>query len=170
MRSPHQRKPEKKNPMTALKTILAAALVCAAIPSANAAFEPRKEPQFSGGVDLECAIVKTSDGYRKDADPIYKIVVALSLSPEASPTSLTVTHVSAGGNYYTRDEQYTKSNLTNTRGKFEYFWTGTMVKNSAYTMRGALWRNNNGGFYSENQFKGGTGSFSMLSKCHVQGD
>jgi hypothetical protein len=43
-----------------------------------------------------------------------------------------------------------------------------MIGNSAYTMRGALWQNHNGWFYSENQFKGGTGSFWMLSKCHVQ--
>lgn len=152
--------------MTALKPILVAALLCAAIPGANAAFEPKNVPPFNG-VDLECAITKTSDGYKKDADPIYKIVVALSLE-DGHPTSMTVTHVSAAGKNYTRDEQYTKSNLTNTRGKYEYFWTGTMVNNSAYTMRGALWQNDNGWFYSENQFKGGTGSFSMISKCHVQ--
>src|SRR4029079_5643530 len=118
---------EKKYPMTALKPTLVAALVCAAIPSANAAFQPKNVPTFNG-VDLECAITKTSDGYKKDADPIYKIVVALSLA-EGAPPSMTLTHVSATGKNYTRDEQYTKSNLTNTRGKYEYFWTGTMVNN-----------------------------------------
>jgi hypothetical protein len=94
---------EKENPMATLKTtIFTAALVCAAIPSANAAFEPRNVPPFNG-VDLECAIMKTSDGYKKDADPIYKIVVGLSLE-DGNPTSMTVTHVSAGGSYYTRDK------------------------------------------------------------------
>jgi hypothetical protein len=69
--------------MTALKPILVAALLCAAIPGANAAFEPKNVPPFNG-VDLECAITKTSDGYKKDADPIYKIVVALSFRGRSS--------------------------------------------------------------------------------------
>jgi hypothetical protein len=43
-----------------------------------------------------------------------------------------------------------------------------MVRNSAYTMRGALWRNTGGWFYSEDQYRGGTKSFWMVSKCHPE--
>jgi hypothetical protein len=35
-------------------------------------------------------------------------------------------------------------------------------------MRGSLWRNTSGWFYSEDQYRGGTKSFSMLSKCHPE--
>jgi hypothetical protein len=130
--------------MIAVNTVLAAALICASIAPANAAFEAKPPLKFQSAY-LECGILKTSEGYkRRDDDPIYKIIVSLVVSQngDGSPTSMTVTHVSASGKFYTRDEQYTNSNLTSTRGKFEYFWTGTMIHNSAITMRGTLIRNN----------------------------
>ena len=146
--------------------MLATATALAMVPvAANAAFEPQKEPPLGEYVSLECAIVKASG---RDADPIYKINVDLVLTPRAQPTSLVVEHVSANGRRYSRDEQYTRSNLTFTPGRIEYYWNGTMVRNSAYTMRGALWRNTGGWFYSEDQYRGGTKSFSMLSKCHPE--
>jgi hypothetical protein len=154
--------------MTALKVVLAAACVCAAIP-ANGAFEAKPLLIFHSA-NLECAITRTSEGYKRDADPIYKIVVSVSVSEDGTgtPTSMTVSHVSAGGEWYTRDKQYTKSNLSHTRGKVEYFWTGTMVRNSAITMRGTLWENSDGWFYSEKQLQGSAVSFWMISRCHEQ--
>ena len=148
--------------------ILATATAIAIVPvGANAAFEPQKEAPLGEYVSLECVIVKTSD-HSRDADPIYKINVDLVLTPRATPTSLVVEHVSANGRRYSRDEQYTRSNLTFTSGRIEYYWNGTMVRNSAITMRGALWRNTGGWFYSEDQYRGGTKSFSMVSKCHPE--
>jgi hypothetical protein len=148
--------------------MLATATAIAIVPvAANAAFQPQKEVPLGEYVSLECVIVKTSD-HSRDADPIYKINVDLALTPRATPTSLVVEHVSANGRHYSRDEQYTRSNLTFTPGRIEYYWNGTMVRNSAYTMRGALWRTTGGWFYSEDQYRGGTKSFSMVSKCHPE--
>jgi hypothetical protein len=48
-----------------------------------------------------------------------------------TPTSLVVEHISANGRHYSRDEPYTRSNLTFTPGRIEYYWTGTMVRNPA---------------------------------------
>ena len=139
--------------------MLATATALAMVPvAANAAFEPQKEAPLGEYVSLECAITKTSD-HGRDADPIYKIDVELALTPRAQPTSLVVEHVSANGRRYSRDEQYTRSNLTFTPGRIEYYWNGTMLRNPAVTMRGSLWRNTSGWFYSEDQYRGGTKSF-----------
>jgi hypothetical protein len=97
--------------------MLATATAIAIVPvAANAAFEPQKEAPLGEYVSLECVIVKTSNRSR-DADPIYKINVDLELTPRATPTSLVVEHVSANGRRYSRDEQYTRSNLTFTPGR-----------------------------------------------------
>ena len=116
--------------------MLATATAVAMVPlAANAAFEPQKEAPLGEYVSLECAITRTSD-HGRDADPIYKINVELALTPRAQPTSLVVEHVSANGRRYSRDEQYTRSNLTFTPGRIEYYWNGTMLRNPAITMRG----------------------------------
>ena len=112
--------------------VLAAALVVAAVVPASAF----QQAAWDGGVSLECAVVKTTEGYKKDADPIYKIVVELSHDGRA-PMILKVMHIAASGAVYDRDDQYTNTNLTNTPGRLEYSWTGTMAKNRAYTMRGS---------------------------------
>ena len=109
--------------------MLATATAVAMVPlAANAAFEPQKEAPLGEYVSLECAITKTSD-HSRDADPIYKINVDLALTPRATPTSLVVEHVSANGRRYSRDEQYTRSNLTFKPGRIEYYWNGTMLRN-----------------------------------------
>jgi hypothetical protein len=56
-------------------TVLAAALIVAAVVPASAF----QQATWDGGVNLECAVVKTTEGYKKDDDPIYKIMVELSL-------------------------------------------------------------------------------------------
>ena len=143
--------------------VLAGAVIVASVFPASAF----QQATWDGGVSLECAVVKTSEGYKKDADPIYKIVVELSHDGHA-PMSLRVMHVAASGAIYDRDDQYMQTNLSNTPGRLEYSWIGTMAKNRAYTMRGALWRNtSNNWFYSETQFRGSTQSYGMLSRCHV---
>src|SRR5260221_13861682 len=120
--------------------MLATATAIAVVPVvANAAFEPQKEAPLGEYVSLECVIVKTSD-YSRDADPIYKINVDLVLTPRSTPTSLGVEHVSASGPRYSRDEQYTRSNLTFTPGRIEHYWNGPMAGTPAYTMRAAVWR------------------------------
>jgi len=143
--------------------VLASALVVASVLPASAF----QQATWDGGVNLECAVVKTTEGYKKDTDPIYKVVVELSHDGRA-PMSMKVMHVAASGAVYDRDDQYVQTNLTNTPGKLEYSWTGTMAKNRAYTMRGSLWRNTaNTWFYSETQFRGSAQSYGMLSRCHV---
>jgi hypothetical protein len=144
-------------------TVLAAAFIVVAVFPASAF----QQATWDGGVNLECAVVKTTEGYKKDDDPIYKVMVELSHDGHA-PMSLKVMHVAASGAVYDRDDQYRQTNLTNTPGRLEYSWTGTMAKNRAYTMRGSLWRNtSNNWFYSETQFKGSVTSYGMLSRCNV---
>jgi hypothetical protein len=53
--------------------VLAGAVIVASVFPASAF----QQATWDGGVSLECAVVKTSEGYKKDADPIYKIVVEL---------------------------------------------------------------------------------------------
>jgi hypothetical protein len=153
----------KKGEIRVKTVVLAAALVVAAVVPASAF----QQATWDGGVNLECAVVKTTEGYKKDDDPIYKIMVEL-LHDDHTPMSLRVMHVAASGAVYDRDGQYRQTNLTNTPGRLEYSWTGTMAKNRAYTMRGSLWRNTgNNWFYSEMQFKGGVMAYGMLSRCRV---
>src|SRR5262249_19935050 len=99
--------------------------------------------------------------------PIYKITIDLRLDDSGNPTGLTVTHVSASGKSYARDEQYSDSTLTNTLGKTEYFWSGEMANNKSYTMKGTLVRTvDNKWSYTEQQFRNGKQSFALWSACH----
>jgi hypothetical protein len=86
----------------------------------------------------------------------------------AVPKSLEVTHVAVSGATYARHEQYSKNaSLTHTSGKTEYFWTGTNVKNSAYTMKGSLIRTAEGKcHYYEQLFRNGKSDYVMRSICH----
>ena len=129
-----------------------------------------KDQPLPKKVFLECGIVQTTEGYKKDEDPSYKITIDLTLDDSRNPTGLTVTHVSASGKSYIRDEQYSDSTLTNTPGKTEYFWSGKMAKNKSYTMKGTLVRTvDNKWYYTEQQFRNGKQSFAMRSACHDAG-
>jgi hypothetical protein len=136
--------------------------------SADAQFRPRaKSEPLPEVLNLECGIIQT-EGIKKDEDPIYKIMIYLTLDDRRNPTGLTVTHVSVSGKMYTRDEQYTNAILTNTPGKTEYFWSGTMAKNKSYTMKGTLVRTaDNKWYYTEQQFSKGKQTFTIRSACHM---
>jgi hypothetical protein len=138
--------------------------------SAGAQFRPGAQIEpLPTDVFLECAILQTTEGSnKKDEDPIYKIVINLTLDDRRNPTGLTVTHVSASGKSYIRDEQYTDSILRNTPGKTEYFWTGKMRENPSYTMKGTLVRTvENNWYYTEQQFRNRKRTFAMKSACHI---
>jgi hypothetical protein len=142
--------------------------------SATAQFRPgtkNQPPQpLPPEVFLECGIVQTTEGYKKDEDPIYKITIRLALDDNRNPAGLDVTHVSASGKSYIRDEQYSDSTLTNTPGKTEYFWSGKMAKDKSYTMKGTLVRtDDNKWYYTEQQFRNGKQRFALRSACHVTG-
>src|SRR6516162_6203589 len=136
--------------------------------SADAQFRPgAKFEPLPEEVNLECGIIQTTEGNKKDEDPIYKIMIDLTLDDRRNPTGLTVTHVSVSGKTYIRDEQYSDSTLTNTPGRTEYFWSGKMVNNKRYTMKGTLVRTvDNKWYYTEQQFRNGKQSFAMRSACH----
>jgi hypothetical protein len=115
---------------------------------------------------LECVPVQATDRDRRD--PIYKITVDLSFDDNWNPEDMTVSHYATSGASYNRAEQYMRSNLTQTPGKTDYYWTGIWSKNSAVTMTGNLRRSTaNKWTYSEQQFKYGRLEFAMLSVCHL---
>ena len=115
---------------------------------------------------VECAPVRATDTDRND--PVYKISVSISFDDDGKPTDLTVTHYTISGASYNRADQYTQSNLTQTPGRTDYYWTGTWIKNSAVTMTGNLARSTTGKWtYSEQQRKYGRPQFGMLSVCHI---
>ena len=59
--------------------------------SADAQFRPRaKSEPLPEVLNLECGIIQT-EGIKKDEDPIYKIMIYLTLDDRRNPTGLTVT-------------------------------------------------------------------------------
>jgi hypothetical protein len=128
-------------------------------------FHAAKPEPLEQQTDLECVPVQTTDTDRRD--PVYKITVDLSID-NAEPTDLKVVHTTVSGAIYVRADQYTRSNLTSTPGKTEYFWTGAWTKNLAVTMKGTLMRSvDNKWTYAEQQFRDGGLRFAMLSVCHA---
>lgn len=155
------------------REMLAVLLLMAIGSSASAQFKPtKKNAPFEGGF-LECGIVslKDADG-GKDPDPVYKIMINLDLENDGSPKAMTVTHASVQGKYYSRHEQYTVNpELTNTRGKMEWFWSGTLARNTAFRMKGALIKNDTGIHYYETLMKGSQVNMQMHALCHqAEGD
>jgi hypothetical protein len=131
-------------------------------------FHPRKPEPLEKYTSLECVPVQATDSDHRDRDPIYKIVVNVSFDDNWQPENLSVLHYAASGTAYDRADQYTRSDLTYTPGKIDYYWTGTWVQNSAVTMRGHLMRSTaNKWTYSEDQFKYGRQDYSMSSVCHT---
>jgi hypothetical protein len=139
--------------------------------SSAIAFEQKRPEPWDGSSELECAIVKTTENYKKDeGDPIYKISLSLVDNPDINNGKmvLNVAHVAASGAVFDRDDQYKNTNLRHTPDRLEYTWTGTMIKNKNITMSGTVWRDTSGKwFYSETQYKNGKPSYQMLSRCHT---
>jgi hypothetical protein len=132
----------------------------------QSSFRPAEPHPLDKATSLECVPVKVTDRDRRD--PIYKIIVTLSLDDGLTATDLTVVHYATSGTPYSRADQYTRSNLTQTPGKTEYYWTGTWIKNATVTMTGSLIRSADGKWtYSEQQYKYGRPSFFLLSVCHL---
>jgi hypothetical protein len=128
-------------------------------------FRPAKPEPLEKYTSLECVPVQATDNDRRD--PIYKIAVNISLDGNGKPEEMSVFHHAISGASYNRTDQYTRSDLTQTPGKTDYYWTGTWIKNSAVTMRGNLMRSTtNKWIYSEQQFKYGRPEFAMFSVCH----
>ena len=158
--------------MTSTKK-LAALLAMTMVSPAAAQFKPsQRSAPFQGGF-MECGIVsmKDVDG-GKDSDPIYKIMISLELESDGSPRSMTVTHASMQGKYYSRHEQYTVNpELTHTPGKMEWFWSGTLARDRSLRMKGALMKNATGIHYYETLLKGSRVNMQMHALCHLaEGD
>lgn len=149
--------------MTRRKALAALLIMTMASPAA-AQFKPSvRSAPFTGGF-MECGIVsmKDVDG-GKDPDPIYKIMINLELESDGSPTSMTVTHASMKGKYYSRHEQYTVNP--------EWFWSGTLARDRSLRMKGALIKNATGIHYQETLMKGSRVNMQMLALCHLaEGD
>jgi hypothetical protein len=128
-------------------------------------FRPAKPEPVEKYTSLECVPVQATDSDRRD--PIYKIAVNIALDDNGKPEEMRVFHHATSGASYNRSDQYTRSDLTQTPGKTDYYWTGTWIKNSAVTMRGNLMRSTTSKWsYSEQQFKYGRPEFAMFSVCH----
>jgi hypothetical protein len=133
--------------------------------SSGSSFHPAISEPLEKNTSLECVPVQSTDNDRRD--PIYKISVNISFGDNWSPEDMSISHYAISGASYNRADQYTRSDLTQTPGKTDYYWTGTWTKNSAVTMRGNLMRSTtNKWTYSEQQFKYGIPEFGMLSVCH----
>jgi hypothetical protein len=129
-------------------------------------FRPAKPEPVEKYTSLECVPVQATDTDRRD--PIYKITVNMSFDDNGKPEEMNVSHYATSGVSYNRADQYTRSDLTQTPGKTDYYWTGTWIKNSAVTMKGNLMRSTaNKWTYSEQQFKYGRPEFAMFSVCHA---
>jgi hypothetical protein len=129
-------------------------------------FRPVAPEPVEKYTSLECVPVQATDKDRRD--PIYKITVNISFDDNGKPEEMNVSHYATSGASYNRAEQYTRSDLTQTPGKTDYYWSGTWIKNTAVTMRGKLMRSTaNKWTYSEQQFKYGKPEFAMLSVCHL---
>lgn len=129
-------------------------------------FRPSAPEPLERYTSLECVPVQATDRDRRD--PTYKITVDISFDDNGKPEEMTVSHYATSGISYSRGEQYTRSDLTQTPGKTDYYWTGTWAKNSAVTMTGNLRRSTtNKWTYSEQQFKYGRLAFAMFSVCHL---
>jgi len=132
------------------------------------AFSAAKPVPLEKYTSLECAVVKEKPPSRHDRDPVYKIVVSLTLDDSGNVENLVVVHHTRSGETYNRDDQYVNSNLRQTPGKTDYYWTGTRAEHRSLTMRGNLWRSrDNKWHYSEELFKSGRLQYSMLSACHI---
>jgi hypothetical protein len=129
-------------------------------------FHPRRPEPVEKYTSLECVPVQATDTDRRD--PIYKISVNISFDDNWQPEEMSVSHYATSGTSYSRADQYTRSDLTQTPGKTDYYWTGTWIKNSAVTMKGNLVRSTtNKWTYSERQFKYGRQEYIMSSICHT---
>jgi hypothetical protein len=129
-------------------------------------FRPAAPEPLERYTSLECVPVQATDRDRRD--PIYKITVNISFDENGNPEEMSVSHYATSGVSYNRAEQYTRSDLTQTPGKTDYYWTGTWTKNLAVTMKGNLRRSTtNKWSYSEQQFKYGRLEFAMFSVCHL---
>jgi hypothetical protein len=151
-----------------MKSFLVVCVATVLSTSVSAQFTPSRQGFFNGGF-LECGIVqfKDDDGGRV-TNPIYKIMVNLSLDKNSSPISMTVTHVAVDGSNYNRHEQYTVNpELTGTQGKMEWFWSGTLAKNKSLRMKGAVIKNDSGIHYYETLTKGNRVTMQMHSICHL---
>jgi hypothetical protein len=135
----------------------------------RSSFRPKKPEPLEKYTSLECVPVQATDRDRRD--PIYKISVTISLDDNWQPEDMSVSHYATSGASYNRADQYTRSDLTQTAGKSDYYWTGTWLKNPAITMRGNLMRSTtNKWTYSEQQFKYGRPEFAMFSVCHIESE
>ncbi len=109
-----------------------------------------------------------SESKTDNRDPVYKTAISIEFDDDWNPADLTVIHHTVSGATYNRADQYTRSDLTHTPGRTDYYWRGTWIKNPAYTMTGNLVRTTtNKWTYSEHQFQYGRLHFRMFSICHI---
>jgi hypothetical protein len=99
-------------------------------------FRPAAPEALEKYTSLECVPIQATDRDRRD--PIYKITVNILFDDNGNPEEMSVSHYATSGVSYNRAEQYVRSDLTQTPGKTDYYWTGTWTKNSAVAMRGNL--------------------------------
>jgi hypothetical protein len=129
---------------------------------ALADFRAYSPPAFDGGA-FECSVVgHTSE---RDADPVYKINVNVTLNDGGKFVSMGVVHTVRSGRTYDRSEQYRdRASIWQTEGKMEWNWGG---KRSSNVMVGSLYHSEHDGWmYSEQIFQNNTRVYQLLSDCH----
>src|SRR6516225_1676821 len=115
-------------------------------------FENEKLPSIEQYTSLECVPV-TLKPKDNDPDPVYKIMVSLTLRSYNDPETLNVIHVRTSGEQVDRTQQYGDAKLWQKQGFNEWHWTGTLKRNPRLTMNGSLYRTADGKwFYEETLF------------------
>ena len=148
--------------------LLPAALI--ATTTSAYAFENEKLPPIEQYTSLEC-VPETLKPKDNDPDPVYKIMVSLTLRSYNDPESLNVIHVRTSGEQVDRTEQYGNAKLWQKQGFNEWYWTGTLKRNPRLTMNGRLYRSAAGKwFYEETLFDRRRQDFFLKSVCHVPED
>jgi hypothetical protein len=86
--------------------------------------------------------------------------------------TLTITHNTVFGRFFTRSEQYTNDYLAQSPDKLEITWKGSLKKKTSAKMTGRLWNESgsNRWYYSEILVEaGGQVKMKLLAGCHPAG-
>jgi hypothetical protein len=153
--------------MIKLPAITTVAMLC--FTATGHAFTKPAATPIEQYTNLEC-VPTLVQPYTADRNPIYKIMVNLTLNEKANDVAaLNATHVAADGTNYDRNGQYSDANVWQKQGFNEWYWSGTRNRNPSLKMGGRLYRTGDGKWvYEETLLKYGQQIYFMASRCHVE--
>jgi hypothetical protein len=127
------------------------------------AFDATPPLTYDGSRELECAIVRTSDG----THDVYKTVISISFDGSTFK-NLNIWHTVRDGTEYDRTAQY-ENGVAWWRDSdlISYNWSGTR---QGLTMFGHVFHGKRDGWwYTEDLWKGNRHVFQMAAVCHETG-